>query len=173
MHIINYYSFLPSTQCEFLRYIIMGSGDSSVEECWTCDWKIQFQAWVVEERSQIQFQAGVVGERSQIQFQAGVVGERSTFCADSFWYIFYPCVTAVTLKRSWSFCQKCKWQVTAKHTCTIHMCLQMKWDCKLVYCCMVYTEHVPKQQQFQVAPAMWQPNSTVSTPLQWIFKKVL
>ena len=31
------------------------------------------------------------------------------------------CVTTVARKRSRSFCQKYRWQVTAKHTCTIRM----------------------------------------------------
>ena len=34
-------------------------------------------------------------------------------------YPFHPCVTTVTHKRSQSFCQKCRWQVTAKHTYTL------------------------------------------------------
>ena len=37
-------------------------------------------------------------------------GEESVFPAHS--------VTAVARKRSWSFCQKCRWQVPAKHACT-------------------------------------------------------
>ena len=45
-----------------------------------------------------------------------------------FWYPFHPCVTAVARKRSRSFCQKCRWQVTAKHAYnTLHMWLCMKW----------------------------------------------
>ena len=31
---------------------------------------------------------------------------------------FYPRVTAVARKRPWSFCQKCRWQVTPKHAYT-------------------------------------------------------
>ena len=41
-------------------------------------------------------------------------------------------VTALACKRPRSFCQKCRWQVTAKHTCTLQMWLRMKWHCKLV-----------------------------------------
>ena len=52
-----------------------------------------------------------------------------------FWYPFHPRVTAVARKRSRSFCQKCRWQVTAKHAYTLRMCLCMKW-----HGCMVYTE---------------------------------
>ena len=36
-----------------------------------------------------------------------------------FWYSFHPHVTTVARKRSQSFCQKCRWQVTAKHA--IHL----------------------------------------------------
>ena len=35
-----------------------------------------------------------------------------------FQYQFHSRVTAVACKRSRPFCQKCRWQVTAKHTCT-------------------------------------------------------
>ena len=62
-------------------------------------------------------------KRSSVQTPAGVVGEfsspKSTFCADSR-------VAAVACKRSQSFCQKCRWQVTAEHTYTLHMWLCMK-----------------------------------------------
>ena len=36
-------------------------------------------------------------------------------------YPFHPRVTAVARKRSRSFCQKCTWQVTDKHTCTLRV----------------------------------------------------
>ena len=62
-------------------------------------------------------------ERSRVRIPAGAAGELSspgsTFCADSFRYPFYPRVAAVARKRSRSFCQKCKWQVTAKHAYTV------------------------------------------------------
>ena len=58
-------------------------------------------------------------ERSRVRIPAGAAGEfssqGSTFCADSFRYPFHPPVTAVARKRARSFCQKCKWQFTAKH----------------------------------------------------------
>ena len=50
-----------------------------------------------------------------------------------------PRVTAVTRKRSPSFCQKCRRQVTAKYACTLRMWLSMKWR-DMVHGCMVYTE---------------------------------
>ena len=62
-------------------------------------------------------------ERSRVRIPAGSAGEfsspGSTFCADSFRYPFHPRVTAVARKRSWSFCQKCRWQITVKHAYTV------------------------------------------------------
>ena len=49
--------------------------------------------------------------------------------------MFHHRVTTVAGKRSRSFCRKCRWQVTAKHTCTLRMWFCMKW-----HGCMVYTE---------------------------------
>ena len=62
----------------------------------------------------------------------------------------YPHVTAVAHKRSWSFCQKCRWQVTAKHACTLRMWLCMKWH----GACLYGVHNVPRWQQFHVAPAI-------------------
>ena len=62
-------------------------------------------------------------ERLWVRIPAAAAGEfyspGSTFYADSFWYPFYPCITAVARKRSRSSCQKCRWQVTAKHAYTV------------------------------------------------------
>ena len=44
-----------------------------------------------------------------------------------FQYLFHPHVTTVAHKRSRSFCQKWRWQVTAKHAYTLRMWLCMKW----------------------------------------------
>ena len=81
-----------------------------------------------------------------------------------------PHVTAVACKWSLSFCQKCRWQVTAKHTYTLPMWLWMKWHCKQVYGWMVYTELALRWQQFHMAPAMQQQMSVIRTPLPWILK---
>ena len=90
--------------------------------------------------------------KSRVRIPAGAAGKfsfpGSTFCADSFWYPFHPHATTVAHKRSQSFCQKCRWQVTAKHTYTLSMWLWMKWHCNLVHGWMVYTGLAPKQQQF-------------------------
>ena len=61
-------------------------------------------------------------------------------------YPFHPRVISVARKRSRSFCQKCMWQVTPKHTYTLPMWLWMKWHCNLVHAWMVYTELAPKRQ---------------------------
>ena len=53
-------------------------------------------------------------------------GWRIWFSMVSFLCYFAIWVTAEALKRAQSFCQKCRWQVTAKHTCTLHMRLWMK-----------------------------------------------
>ena len=50
-----------------------------------------------------------------------------------FQYPFYPCVNAVARNRSQSFRQKCRWQVTAKHVCTLRMWLCMKWHSAWLY----------------------------------------
>ena len=50
-----------------------------------------------------------------------------------FRYLFCPHVTAVAHKRSRSSCQKCRWQVTAKHACTWRMWLCMKWHGAWLY----------------------------------------
>ena len=48
-------------------------------------------------------------------------------CSLLLWYPFHPHVTAAAHKRPWSFCQKCRWQVTAKYTSTLLLWLCMKW----------------------------------------------
>ena len=51
-------------------------------------------------------------------------------------YPFHPRVTAVARKRSRSFCQKCRWQVTAKHAYTLRM-----WLCKKRHGAWLYGVH--------------------------------
>ena len=76
-------------------------------------------------------------ERSWVQIPAGVTGEfsspGSSFCADLFRYPFHPRVTAVARKRPRSFCQKRRWQVTAKQLYTLRMWLCMKWHGAWLY----------------------------------------
>jgi len=54
-------------------------------------------------------------------------------CLLLFRYPFHPRVTAVARKRSWSLCQKCRWQVTAKQAFTLRMWLCMKWHGAWLY----------------------------------------
>ena len=77
-------------------------------ECWTHDWKVM----------------GLNPCRS-----SGIIFFSSVnfLCWLLFQYLFHPRVTAVASKRSQSLCQKCRWQVTAKHASTLHMWLCMKW----------------------------------------------
>ena len=39
---------------------------------------------------------------------------------------FHPRVTTVACKRPWSFCQKCRWQVTPEYAYTFHP-VNMEW----------------------------------------------
>ena len=94
----------------------------------------------------------------------------NSLCWLLFHYPFQPCVTTGVYKISWSFCQRCRGQATAKHTCTLCLWTGMKWHCKLVHGCVVYRECAPRQQQFHMALAMSQTHSAVSTPLWSIFK---
>ena len=64
-------------------------------------------------------------------------------------YLLLPHVTTAAHKRSWPFCQKCRWQVTAKYTCSLPIWFWIT----LQTCawCMVYTKCVLRGQQFHVA----------------------
>ena len=70
-------------------------------------------------------------ERSPGQVPARMSGEcfflQGQLSMLLFRYPFHLRVTRVARKRFWSFCQKCSWQVTAKHACTLRMWLCMKW----------------------------------------------
>ena len=50
----------------------------------------------------------------------------------------HPRVTEVARNRSWSSCQRCTWQITAKHSCILRMWLCRVWR-HMVHGCMVYT----------------------------------
>ena len=78
-------------------------------------------------------------------------------------YPFHPRFTGVARKRSRSFCQKCRWQVTAKHVCTLRYVAlhEVTWYGAWLYgetaAVSCGTSHV----------------SAVSTPHRWIFKNAL
>ena len=52
-----------------------------------------------------------------------------------FRYPFHPRVTTVARKKSRSFCQKCRWQVTAKHAYTLRMWILLNRASALVTAC--------------------------------------
>ena len=59
-------------------------------------------------------------ERLWVWIPAGAAGEFSSLCVLT--VIRCPLhhrVTAVACKRAWSFCQKCRWQITRKHVYTL------------------------------------------------------
>ena len=82
----------------------------------------------------------------------------SFLCWLLFRYPFHPRVTAAACKRSRSFCQKYRWKVTAKHACTLGM-----WLCIKLHGAWLYGVHRTRRDG----------NSAVSTPLWWIFKKLV
>ena len=75
-----------------------------------------------------------------------------------------PRATSVARKRSRSFCQKCRWQVTAKHASTLRMWLCMKW-----HGAWLYGVHRACAETAAVLCGTSHA-STVSTPLWWILK---
>ena len=96
------------------RMLPWGAGIAQWLEHWTSDWRV---AGLNPCRS---------GER--------ILFSRANFlCWLLFRYPFQPSVTAVARKRSRSFCQRCRWQVTAKHACTLRVWLCMKWHDAWLY----------------------------------------
>ena len=87
-----------------------------------------------------------------------------------FRYPFRPRVTAVARKRPRSFCQKRRWQVTAKHAYTLRMWLCMKW-----HGAWLYGVHRTRRDWLSLAADSCGTShaSAVSTPLRWIFKNAL
>ena len=76
-------------------------------------------------------------------------------------------VTAVARKRSRSYCQKCRWQVTAKHAYTLRM-----WLCMKRHGAWLYGVHRTCAKMAAVSRGTSHA-SVVSTPLLWIFKNAL
>ena len=85
------------------------------------------------------------------------------------WLLALPWVTVgtttVARKRSRSFCQKCRWQVTAKHAYTLRM-----WLCMMWHGAWLYGVHRTCAEMAAVSCGT-SPASAVSTPLRWILKK--
>ena len=77
--------------------------DGSVVDQWTCDRKV----------------LGSTPGRSS----GRIFFSRVNFLCRLFQYLFHPCVTAVACERSRSFCQKCRWLVSAQCTCSMYVAL--------------------------------------------------
>ena len=136
----GYWSHVPSIHCDG------GAGITQWLERRTHDWKV----------------AGLNPCRSS----GGIFFSRVDFlCRLLFQYPLHPRVTAVARKRSQSFCQKCRWQVTAKHAYTLQMWLCMKW-----HGAWLYGVHRTCAEMVAVSCGTSHA-STVSTPLWWILKK--
>ena len=125
-----------------------GAGIAQWLECRTHDWKV----------------AGLNPCRSGGRIFFSSV---NFLCQLLFRYPFHPCVTAVAHKRSQSCCQKCRWQVTAKHTCTLCM-----WFCMKGHGARLYGVHRTCAATAAVSCGSSHA-SAVSTPLRWIFKNAL
>ena len=139
-----------STKCMYRNTNILGAGIAQWLERRTHDWKV----------------AGLNPCRNSRR----IFFSRVNFlCWLLFWYPFHPRVTTVACKRSWSFCQKCRWQVTAIHTYTLCMWLCMKW-----HGTWLYGIHRTCAETAAVSCGTSHA-SAVSTPLRlWrIFKNVL
>ena len=63
-----------------------------------------------------------------------------SLCWLLFRYPFHPRVTTVARKKSRSFCQRCRWQVTAKHAYTLRMWLLLNRASALVTTCPLYVK---------------------------------
>ena len=108
MTVINHRHLLAA---KTLVRFSLKAGTAQWLECWTHDWKV----------------TGSNPCRG---------GGRIFFSKVNFlyWLLFQcPRVTAVACKKSRSFYQKCRWQVTAKHACTLGMWLCMKWHGAWLY----------------------------------------
>ena len=67
-----------------------------------------------------------LGFKSWQEGQKKIFSMVNFLCWLLFQYLFHSRVTAVAHKRSHSFCQKCRWQLTVKHTGTI-----CTWLCRV------------------------------------------
>ena len=59
-----------------------------------------------------------------------------------------PMLLQQHIKKAGSYCQKCQWQVTAKHTCTLRTWFCVKCHSRLVHGYMVHTERVRVNRSF-------------------------
>ena len=119
-----------------------GGGGVSLGGWWHCCIEVESRGgpWLCDLSICSGLSKACAGSRRNFTFQHRFVSfssPGSTLCADSYFGIcFNPGVTVVTRKRSRSFCQKCRWQITAKHAYTLRMWLnfhEVTW-CMVVWC---------------------------------------
>ena len=123
----------------------MGAGIAQWLEHWTRDWK-------------------VAGSNPCMGSRRSFFSMVDFLCWLLFRYLVHPCVTAAARKRPRSFCQKCRWQVIAKHAYTLRMWLCMKW-----HGAWLYGAHSTCAEMAAVSCGTSHAR-TVRTPLWWIFK---
>ena len=113
------------------KYFYWGAGIAQWLECQTWGWKVTGSSLCRSSRRIFLLQSQLL-------------------CWLLFQYMFFSCVTTVACKtkRSRLFCRKCRWQVTAKHACTLQC--GFAWSDVVVWC----TQNVPRWQQFLVASAV-------------------
>ena len=73
-----------------------------------------------------------------------------------FRYPFHPRVTTVARKKSRSFCQKCRWQVTAKHAYTLRMWILLNRASALVTTCPYYVKWHLRTLSINSSSSKWQ-----------------
>ena len=113
-HILSHTCMHVYKCMHIMHTMYLGAGIAQWLERRTCDWKV----------------AGSNPCRSGGRISFSRV---DYLCWLVFRYPFHPRVTAVGRKRSRSFCQKCRWQVTVKHAYTLCMWLCMKWHGAWLY----------------------------------------
>ena len=100
---------------ERLHHVYRNPGDIAIVPRDVDVYNSVIDCWIHDQKVLVQFPTGITGEFSFPQL---------SFCADSFGISLSlpppPGVTAVGHKRSWLFCQNYRWQITAKHTYTLH-----------------------------------------------------
>ena len=90
---------LWASRCE--RTQVTEVGIARLVECWTSDF---MKSWELGPQQK---------QRENFLLQS----ELSVLIL--IWCPFHPCVTAVACKRTRSFCQMCRWQVTPEHAYTL------------------------------------------------------
>ena len=93
-----------------------------------------------------------------------------------FRYPFHPRVTTVARKKSRSFCQKCRWHVTAKHA-GIHTCFGIGHNLSLI--CQMTSEDIKHQLIITLVCRLLKINSSASLsqpsrgPAPWLVQSTV